>query len=242
MDMIFSTIFSVEWLVAFGSIVLLDLIMSGDNAILIALTCKNLPKEQRFKAMFIGCFGAVFIRIVLTCFAATLLSIAYLQFIGGLALLYIAMKLLIDHGGSTVVEIKKTSTLLVAIKTILAADLIMSMDNILSLAGVANTVSGDKWILIFCGLLVSIPIVLCGAQFFLWLMNKFPIIIYFGAGILAWTSGKMMVTDPSIGYYFISGAPYIEGGFITIVLSIGWYFNKIHVKNLKTTKNMVSYK
>jgi YjbE family integral membrane protein len=242
MDMIFSMVFSVEWVVAFGSIVLLDLIMSGDNAILIALTCQNLPQEQRFKAMFIGCFGAVFIRIILTCFAAKLLSIAYLQFIGGLALLYIAVKLLIDHGGTAVVQIKKTSTLFAAVKTILAADLVMSIDNILSMAGVANTVSSDKWILIFCGLLVSIPIVLCGAQFFLWLMNKFPIIIYFGAGILAWTAAKMMVMDPSAGSYLLSRAPYLEGILIAVVLLIGWYFNKVHVKNSKNTKNMVSYK
>lgn len=214
-----------EWLLALGSILLLDLLLSGDNAILIALACKNLPQKERKKAMIIGCFGAVFIRICFTLFATSMLSIDYLQFIGGAALLYIAVKLLIDKGDEAD-TVSKPRTLFAAVKTILIADLIMSLDNILSLAGVAQTVSDGRWSLIICGLLVSIPIVLCGSQLFLLLMNRLPVIIYVGAGILAFTAAKMMVTDHALGVFFIHFANYIEVVFVIFVLSFGYIYNK----------------
>lgn len=219
-----------EWFLALGSILLLDLILSGDNAILIALACKNLPEDKRKKAMFIGCFGAVFIRVSLTLFATSLLSIAYLQFFGGLALLFIAVKLLTDKNGEDASN-AKPATLASAIKTILVADLIMSMDNILSLAGVAQTVEDGRWSLIVIGLLASIPLVLCGSQLFLMMISKFPAIIYFGAGILAFTAGKMIVTDPALGSYFIHFSGYIEVVFVIFVIAFGYIYNKnkLHV-------------
>ena len=215
-----------EWFLALGSILLLDLILSGDNAILIALACKNLPKDKQKKAMFIGCFGAVFIRVCLTLFATSMLSIAYLQFFGGIALLYIAMKLLTDKGAEDEHSKNKPVTLAAAVKTILLADLIMSLDNILSLAGVAQTVSDGRWSLIICGLLASIPLVLCGSQVFLMLINRFPIIIYAGSGILAFTAAKMMVTDKALGGYFINFANYIEVMFVILVITIGYIYNR----------------
>ncbi|WP_199883908.1 TerC family protein [Anaerosinus massiliensis] len=214
-----------EWFIALGSILLLDLILSGDNAILIALACKNLPLEQRKKAMFIGCFGAVFIRVCLTLFATSLLSIDYLQFLGGLTLLYIAINLLINHSEDESLD-RKPVTLMAAIKTILIADLIMSLDNILSLAGVAQTVGSGKWSLIICGLLASIPLVLWGSQLFLTLMSKFSAIVYVGAGILAFTAGKLVVMDQAIGKYLIHFSGYIEGLFVILVLTIGYIKNK----------------
>ena len=219
-------IFSIEWFTAFGSILLLDIILSGDNAILIALACKNLADQQKLKAMFIGGFGAVVIRVVFTLFATGLLSIPYIEFLGGAALLYIAAKLLTDHGRGNKSDKNKPPTLAAAVKTILAADFIMSIDNILSLAGVANTVSDGKWSLIICGLLISIPIVLCGAQFFLLLMRKVPAIIYAGSGILAFTAAKMMIMDRAVGIYLVGYASYIEVMFIIMVISFGWYKNK----------------
>jgi YjbE family integral membrane protein len=215
-----------EWLLALGSILVLDLILSGDNAILIALACKNLPPDKSKKAMFIGCFGAIVIRVCLTLFATNLLAISYLQFFGGLALLYIAIKLLIHHNEDTDTESNKPVTLMSAIKTILVADLIMSLDNIISLAGVAQTVPNGKWSLIICGLLASIPLVLCGSKLFLTLMNRFPIIVYLGAGILAFTAGKLIVTDQAMGIYFMNFANYIEVLLVIIVLSIGYLKNK----------------
>ncbi|MBP2631343.1 MAG: putative rane protein [Firmicutes bacterium] len=215
-----------EWLLALGSILVLDLILSGDNAILIALACKNLPLDKRKKAMFIGCFGAIVIRVCLTLFATNLLSIAYLQFFGGLALLYIAINLLINHDEEDDTQSNKPVTLLSAIKTILFADLIMSLDNIISLAGIAQTVPSGKWSLIICGLLASIPLVLCGSQLFLTLMNRFSIIVYLGAGILAFTAGKLIVTDRAMGFYFANFSGYIEFLLVILVLSIGYIKNK----------------
>lgn len=215
-----------EWFLALGSILLLDLILSGDNAILIALACRNLPVDKRKKAMFIGCFGAIFIRVCLTLFATDLLSIAYLQFFGGLVLLYIAINLLIHPNDDENNRSNKPVTLMAAIKTILVADFIMSLDNILALAGVAQTVPSGKWSLIICGLLASIPLVLCGSQLFLTLMNRFSMIIYLGAGILAFTAGKLMVEDQAMGKYFINFASYIEWFFVIVVLGIGYIKNK----------------
>lgn len=217
-------IFSAQWLAALGSILLLDLILSGDNAILIALACKNLPEGKKLKAMVIGGLGAVLIRILCTLGATGLLAAPYLEFIGGAALLYIALHLLIDHGPDEDGSVRP-ATLGAAVRTILVADFIMSIDNILSLAGVANTVSQGKWSLIICGLLISIPIVLCGAQFFLLIMKKVPAIIYAGAGILAYTAAKLMVMDQGVGSYIAAYAPYMEVLFTVGVLSIGFYKN-----------------
>lgn len=163
--------FSAAWFAALGSILLLDLILSGDNAILIAMACKRLPDKQKLKAMIIGCMGAVIIRVLLTLFATELLGLPYLQFIGGILLLYIAVKLLTDHGDDKAGD-KQPTTLMAAVRTIIIADFIMSLDNVLSLAGVANMVPEGKWSLIICGLMISLPIVLCGAQLFLMIMKK----------------------------------------------------------------------
>ena len=217
--------FSAEWFAALGGILLLDIVLSGDNAILIALACKNLGKN-RLKAMIIGGAGAVLIRITCTLFATGLLSIPYLEFFGGAALLYIAVHLLIEHSGDEQNEEgRQPASFMAAVKTILVADFLMSMDNVLSLAGVANTVPEGKWSLIICGLMISIPIVLCGAQFFLIIMERLPIIIYAGAGILACTSAKMMVMDGAVGPHIAAYSLWLQIIFVVLVLSIGWYMN-----------------
>ena len=167
--------FSPEWLAALSGILLLDLLLSGDNAILIALACKNLPHEMRRKAIIVGGLGAVFVRIVCTLFATGLLASPYIEFIGGAALVFIAIKLVTDHSDGRVDDSgNHPTTFGQAVRTILIADFIMSIDNILSLAGVANTVPEGKWSLIICGLMISIPIVLFGAQIFLMIMLKGP--------------------------------------------------------------------
>ena len=217
--------FSAEWFAALGGILLLDIVLSGDNAILIALACKNLGKN-RLKAMIIGGAGAVLIRITCTLFATGLLSIPYLEFFGGAALLYIAVHLLIEHSGDEQNEEgRQPASFMAAVKTILVADFLMSMDNVLSLAGVANTVPEGKWSLIICGLMISIPIVLCGAQFFHIIMERLPIIIYAGAGILACTSAKMMVMDGAVGPHIAAYSLWLQIIFVVLVLSIGWYMN-----------------
>ena len=229
LENLFSGMFSPEWVAALTGILMLDIILSGDNAILIALACKNLPEHNRGKSIFIGGMGAVLIRIVCTLFATSLLAAPYLEFIGGAALLYIAVKLVTDHKGESK-EGDQPASFWAAVKTILVADFIMSIDNILSLAGVANTVPEGKWSLIICGLLVSIPIVLCGAQLFLMLMKKVPALIYMGAAILAYTAAELMTSDKAMGSLLIDYAVPLKVIFIIVVLAIGWY-KRSHGKN-----------
>lgn len=216
--------FSAAWFAALGSILLLDLILSGDNAILIAMACKRLPDKQKLKTMIIGCMGAVIIRVLLTLFATELLGLPYLQFIGGILLLYIAVKLLTDHGDDKAGD-KQPTTLMAAVRTIIIADFIMSLDNVLSLAGVANMVPEGKWSLIICGLMISLPIVLCGAQLFLMIMKKLPGLVYVGGGILAYTAAEMMVMDRVIGVYLVEWSLIIKVVLVLMILSFGWFKN-----------------
>lgn len=225
MENLFSGMFSPEWIAALTGILLLDLILSGDNAIVIALACKALPHEHQRRAILIGGFGAVFIRICCTLFATGLLALPYIEFVGGALLLYIAVKLLTDHSDSQD-EGSHPTTLGAAIRTILIADFIMSIDNILSLAGVANTVPEGKWSLIICGLAISIPIVLFGAQLFLMIMLKMPALIYIGAAILGWTAAELMTADKGIGVYLVEYALYLKVLCTLAVLGIGLYINK----------------
>lgn len=225
MENFLAGMFSPEWLAALTGILLLDLLLSGDNAIVIALTCKNLPHHNRRKAILIGGLGAVLIRIVCTLFATGLLALPYIEFIGGVLLLYIAVKLLTDHNDEQQ-ENSKQVTFWGAIRTILIADFIMSIDNILSLAGVANTVPEGKWSLIICGLAISIPIVLFGAQLFLSIMLKVPALIYIGAAILGYTAAELMSADKGIGMYFSEYELYLKIFCTVAVLITGFYLNK----------------
>lgn len=236
MESLFAGMFSPEWFAAFTSIVLLDLILSGDNAILIALACQHLPEHHKGRAIIIGGFGAVLIRILCTLFATGLLAAPYLEFIGGALLLYIAVKLLTDHKGGSEETGAQPTTFWAAVRTILIADFIMSIDNVLSLAGVANTVPEGKWSLIICGLLISIPIVLCGAQFFLVLMKKVPALVYAGAAILAYTAAELMTNDKALGSYLLAYAPFLKGAFIAGVLGLGLYLNHRWQKAQKSQK------
>lgn len=225
MENFLAGMFSPEWLAALTGILLLDLLLSGDNAIVIALACKNLPHHNRRKAILIGGLGAVLIRIVCTLFATGLLALPYIEFIGGVLLLYIAVKLLTDHNDEQQ-ENSKQVTFWGAIRTILIADFIMSIDNILSLAGVANTVPEGKWSLIICGLAISIPIVLFGAQLFLTIMLKVPALIYIGAAILGYTAAELMSADKGIGIYFSEYELYLKIFCTVAVLIAGFYLNK----------------
>lgn len=227
MDNLFAGMFSPEWLAALSGILLLDLLLSGDNAILIALACKNLPQHNRRKAIIMGGLGAVGIRIVCTLFATGLLASPYVEFVGGAALLFIAVRLLTDRHDEKPGEGKKQpATFGEAVRTILIADFIMSIDNILSLAGVANTVPHGKWSLIICGLMISIPIVLFGAQIFLMIMLKVPALIYLGAGILGWTSAELMTEDPAVGAFLAPYALPLKIGFVILVLAAGYCLNR----------------
>lgn len=181
--------------VAVGQIILIDLLLGGDNAIVIALACRNLPPKLRTKGILWGTFGAIGIRVVLIAFAVTLLQMPYIKFVGGLLLLWIGVKLLVggDDGHG---EIAASDRLLTAIKTIVVADLVMSIDNVIAIAGAAEQAGGEhQMVLVVFGILVSIPIIVWGSALVLKLMERFPIIITLGAALLGYLAGGMMVTD-----------------------------------------------
>ena len=220
--------FSPEWFAALSGILLMDLILSGDNAIMIALACKNLPKHHRGRVIIIGGVGAVLIRVACTLFATGLLAAPYLAFIGGIALLFIAIHLLAQDKTEDGRE-KQTNAptkFWAAVRTILIADFIMSLDNILSLAGIANTVPEGKWSLIICGLMISIPIVLFGAQLFLMIMLRVPVVIDIGAAILGYTAAELMLGDKGMGAYLEPYALPIKVLFVVGVLVIGNYLQR----------------
>src|SRR5688572_19822369 len=185
--------------VAVGQIILIDIVLGGDNAVVIALACRKLPAAQRTKGILWGTAGAIILRVILIFFALTLLAIPYLKLVGAALLVWIGIKLIVpehddDHG-----NIQGSDKLLAAIKTVIVADLVMSVDNVIAIAGAAESAGGDhKMPLVIFGLLVSIPIIVWGSQLVIKLMDRFPIIIVVGGMLLGWIAGTMAVTDPAV--------------------------------------------
>jgi len=185
---------SPQFWIAVLQIIAIDILLGGDNAIVIALACRNLPERQRKLGIFWGVFGAVGLRVVLTVFAVSLLSIPYLKIIGGLLLLWIGIKLILPEEGGEGHEIDASDSLVGAIKTIIVADFVMSLDNVIAVAAAAK----DSWLLIVFGLLVSIPIIVWCSQIILRLMERFPWIITLGGALLGYIAGSMMIRDPAL--------------------------------------------
>lgn len=188
-------IVSTDFLSALISIVILDLVLAGDNAVVIALASRNLPDAMRTKAIYIGTIGAILIRTVMTLFAVWLLTIPYLQAVGGLVLIPVAYKLLKHEDNGE--NIESASSFWGAIKTIIIADAVMGIDNVLAIAGAAK----GSFTLVVIGLIISVPIIVWGSKWIGTLMAKFPVLIYAGAGILTWTAGTMIVHDGIVGAY-----------------------------------------
>ncbi|WP_233531901.1 TerC family protein [Paenibacillus alkalitolerans] len=181
-------------------IILINIVLSGDNAVVIAMASKNLPEHQRLQAVWWGAFGAVFLRIALTVVAVFLLEIPYIQLAGSLLLLYIAIKLLVDeesHG-----DVKGAATLAAAVWTVIVADFIMSLDNVLAIAAIAK---GD-WVLLIIGILISIPLIVWGSTYIMKLLHNYPVLVYIGAAILGFTAGEMFVGDRQVAQW-MAGAP-----------------------------------
>lgn len=183
---------SIEILSKIFSIIVLNLVLSGDNAVVIALATRKLPASSQNKAIVIGTAGAVVLRILLMMIAVELLTVPYVKIIGAVLLFYIAYDLLKSNGEEA--EIKSETTLLSAIRTIIIADLVMSLDNVLAIAGVAD----GQLLLAVLGLIISIPIVIFGSQIILKLMDRFPWLIWIGALLIAYTAGTMLVEDQFI--------------------------------------------
>lgn len=175
------------------SIIILDLVLAGDNAVVIALAARNLPPKCKNKAIYLGTLGAIVIRILMTLCAVWLLTIPYLQALGGLLLIPVAIKLLKKEDHAQNVE--SSAGFWSAIKTIIIADAVMGVDNVLAIAGAAH----GNFLLVVIGLLVSVPIVVWGSKWIGRWMETYPILVYVGSGILAWTAGSMIVHDKIIG-------------------------------------------
>ena len=219
------------FLAKIASIILLDIVLSGDNAVVIALACRNLAKEQRKKAILLGTGGAIGLRIVLTFVAVWLLQIPLVKVVGGLLLLYIAFDLL--RSGDEDPDVKSGNNLFAAVRTIIVADFVMSLDNVLAIAGVANGHIG----LVALGLLVSIPLIVFGSQIIIKLMEKFPILIWIGALLIAYTAGTMVVDD-KYGHQLVEATfPMMEHLIpiisMVLLIIIGVWTKNRQVRNIK---------
>ena len=220
--------FSIEFWSALLSIVMIDLVLGGDNAILIALATRKLPKEQQKKAIFWGVLGAIVVRSSLTAVAVYLLEIPLLKFIGGVLLIWIAYKLLVQEKGHE--EVKSGASTREAIKTIIFADLLMGIDNVLAVAGAAD----GSILLVVMGLLISIPIIVWGSTIILRFIDKYPIIVYLGAAVIAWTAGDMIVSDKIIHENFIIYYPSLELA-IPIIITTSVLAVGVWIKRRNTT-------
>ena len=183
---------SLFW-VAVGQIILIDIVLSGDNAVVIALACRNLTPEQRKTGIFWGVAGAISLRVVLTVFAAMVMGLPWLKLVGGLLLIWIAVKLMLpeEEEGH---DIQASTHLWGAVKTIIVADFVMSLDNVIAVAGAAH---GSLALLLF-GLAVSIPLIVWSSQLILHWMERWPVIILLGAGLLGYVAGQMIFSDPGV--------------------------------------------
>lgn len=175
-------------------IIAIDIMLGGDNAVVIALACRKLPPAQRNKGIFWGVIGAIGLRVVMIFFALQLLALPYLKIVGALLLLWIGIKLLLPEHDDEHGNIDAGTTLLAAIKTIIVADAVMSLDNVIAVAGASH----GSMVLVTFGILVSIPVVVWGSKLVLTLMDRFPVVITLGAALLGWIAGGMLLTDPSV--------------------------------------------
>lgn len=195
----------IDWSVVI-QIIIIDLLLGGDNAVVIALACRNLHPNQRKKGIIYGTAGAIILRVILVAFAVTLLQIPFLKLVGGALLLWIGYKLMVQHDEEEH-NLDAPDKLFAAIKTIIVADIVMSLDNVLAIAGAAGQVDNAAHQVgyVIFGLIVSVPIIIGGSKIVLYLIDRFPLIVTAGAGLLGWIAGGMMVTDPAIVKQFGEG-------------------------------------
>lgn len=213
---------TLSWAAVF-QIILIDILLGGDNAVVIALACRNLPPKTRMQGILWGTAGAIGLRIVLIAFALTLLTIPYLKVVGALLLLWIGIKLLIPedeaHG-----NVAGSVSLWAAVKTIIIADFVMSLDNVIAIAGAAQMADPAHQLgLVIFGLVVSVPIIIWGSTIVLKLIDRFPLVVTLGAGLLGWIAGGMLVTDVVVVQHFgeVSTTTKIIAEIIGVAVVIG---------------------
>ena len=196
--------FNDGWVIAVLQIIAIDIVLGGDNAIIIALACRNLPKHQRRAGILWGTAGAIILRVILVFFATSLMEIWGLRSIGGILLIWIGVKLLTEVETNDLDgKINQSSNLLTAIRTIIIADFVMSLDNALAITAAAK---GNIGLVVF-GLLLSVPIIISGSALILRLMERFPIIITAGAGLLGWLGGGLIISDKLFAEFITMSLP-----------------------------------
>jgi YjbE family integral membrane protein len=224
-----------QFWVAALEIIVINILLSGDNAVVIALACRNLPPRQRRWGIVWGAAGAVVLRIILTFFAVSLLKFPYLNLIGGALLIWIGIKLIAEEEGEGP-DVQAADRLMVAIRTIIVADLVMSLDNVIGVAGAAK---GSVLLIVF-GLVLSIPLVIVGAQLIMKLIDRFPILIIGGGGLLGYVAGEMIVMDTAIAPWIDANAPWLHWALpvagILIVVGAAKWMQMRAVKHAQTTE------
>ncbi|WP_399681489.1 TerC family protein [Xenophilus sp.] len=212
---------SADFWIGLVKIVWINIILSGDNAVVIALAARALPPEQQKKAILFGSGAAVVLRVLLTIVAAKLLALPYLEIVGGLLLLWIGVQLLGDEdeeGG----EDKEVGGMMAAVRTILIADLVMSLDNVIAVAAAAQ----GSMVLLVLGLAISIPLVVFGSTLMIKLMERFPIIVMLGAALIGWVGGETIASDVSL-HEVVAAQPWLlhaaaAAGAVLVVLLGKW--------------------
>jgi YjbE family integral membrane protein len=212
-------IFSLQFLSSLLTILVIDLVLAGDNAIVIGLAARKLPVDQRKKVIIWGTVGAITLRVIATVTIVYLLKIPGLLLVGGLVLLWISYKLLADNDNHE--DVKAGNNFWSALRTVILADTIMSLDNVLAVGGAAH----GSVLLVVIGLLISVPLVVWGSTLFIKLIDKYPMILYIGSAVLAWTAGGMIAEEPII-HKFIADFPWIQYVvniiLVVLVLLAGW--------------------
>ena len=203
--------------IALSQIILINIVLSGDNAVVIALASRSLPPKQQKKAIIFGSVGAIVLRVILTFFAVYLLTLPYLKLVGAALLLWIGIGLLKEEEDDD--GIAANEGLLAAVRTIIIADLVMSLDNVI---GVAAAAKGNLALLVL-GLVISIPLIVFGSTIILKLMTRFPIIITAGAALLGWVAGEMAISDPSVhgaveNMHWLHTAAPVAGAVLVVVV------------------------
>ena len=216
------------WL-AVGQIIMIDVLLGGDNAVVIALACRQLPPQLRTKGILWGTAGAIVLRVILIAFALTLLQLPFLKLVGAALLLWIGVKLLVPDDDEHA-SIQGSDKLWAAVKTVIVADLVMSVDNVIAIAGAATGAGAQHQMpLVIFGLLVSIPIIVWGSQLVLKLMDRFPFIITAGGMLLGWIAGTMAHSDPALKDWLPQTSVWSYGlglaGAVGVLL-VGWVLKK----------------
>lgn len=210
-------------------IIVIDLLLGGDNAVVIAMACRKLPAHLRNKAIVIGTIGAIIARIILLVVAVKLLGLPYLKLVGGLLLLWIGIKLVANEDEDS--DIKGATSLWKTAMTIVVADVVMSLDNVLAVAAAGK----GNYLLVALGVVISIPIIIAGSKLVLAIINRFPVVIMLGGALIGWIAGSMMVTDPAISHLQIAAINYLPtiAGAVgaLLVLAIGVVKSRLAAKS-----------